>query len=84
MKSFKIYTENLNENKIKELLSISFDGFTIIHTKGTWKRIEENAIIIEILTDNETLVKAIAKVIKGFNKQEAVLVTSHAVDCELI
>lgn len=84
MKSFKIYTENLNEDKIKELLSISFDGFTIIHTKGFWKRTEEDSIIVEILTENETLIKAIAQVIKGFNKQEAVLITSHAVDCELV
>lgn len=68
----------------KELLSISFDGFTIIHTKGFWKGSEENSIIVEILTENKTLIKAIAKAIKRFNKQDKVLVTSHAVDCELI
>lgn len=84
MKSFKIYTENLNEDKIKELLSISFDGFTVIHTKGFWKSKEEDSIIVEILTENEALIKAIAKAIKGFNKQETVLITSHDVDCELV
>lgn len=84
MKSFKIYTENMKEDKIKKLLSISFDGFTIIHTKGFWKGKEENSLIVEILTENETLIKAIAQAIKGFNKQDGVLVTSHTVDCELI
>lgn len=84
MKSFKIYTERLNEDKIKELLSISFDGFTIIHTKGCWKGTEENSLIIEILTENETLIKAIAQKIKHQNKQEAVLVTAHNVDCQLV
>lgn len=83
-KSFKIYTERLNEEKIKELLSISFDGFTIIHTKGFWKGASEDSVIVEIITKNATLVKAIAEQIKKFNKQEAVLVTSQAVDCELV
>lgn len=83
-KSFKIYTEKLNEEKIKELLSLSFDGFTIIHTKGFWKGIKENSIIIEIITKNETLVRAIAQAIKKFNNQQAVLVTCQSVDCELI
>lgn len=83
-KSFKIYTELMNEDKINELLSISFDGFTVIHTKGNWKGVKENSIIIEIITKNETLVRAIAQAIKTFNKQQAVLVTCQNVDCELI
>lgn len=83
-KSFKIYTERMNEEKINELLSISFDGFTVIHTQGNWKGIKENSIIVEIITKNVTLVKAIAKAIKKFNKQDKVLVTCQNVDCELI
>ena len=83
-KSFKIYTERMNEDKINELLSISFDGFTVIHTQGNWKGVKEDSIIIEIITKNETLVKAIAQAIKKFNKQEAILVTSQNVDCELL
>jgi hypothetical protein len=83
-RSFKIYTERLNEDKIKELLAISFDGSTIIHTKGQWKGQEEDSIIVEIITANRLLVEALADKIKRMNRQEAVLVTSCAVDFELI
>jgi len=84
MRSFKIYTENINQNYIQNLLNISFDGYTIIRTKGFWRGAPENAIIIEILTKNETLIKTLAKQIKTHNNQESVLVTSHDVDAELI
>lgn len=83
-KSFRIYTERLNEEKIKELLSLSFDGFTVIYTKGFWKKTEENGLIVEIITSNETLIRGIAKEIKRFNNQDAVLITSQSVDCELV
>ena len=45
---------------------------------------EENSMIIEVLTKNETLIKAVAQAIKKQNKQDAVLVTSHDVDCTLV
>lgn len=84
MKCFRIYTENWNQEKIEDLLSIHFDGFTILRTKGFWKGKEEEGLIIEIMTRNETLIKTIGETIKKQNHQEAVLITSHAVDCVLI
>lgn len=84
MKRFRIYTEDKNREKIEELLSIAFDGFTVIKTKGFWKGTPENALLIEIYTENAELIKALAGAIKKNNKQEAVLVTSADVDFELI
>lgn len=84
MRCFRIYTERLNENKIRELLAISFDGFTILRTTGYWKGKKENSLIIEVMTRNGRLIKAIGDAIKKQNNQEAVLITSHFVDCELI
>lgn len=84
MKVFRIYTENKNENKLKELISICFDGFTVIRTKGFWKGVPENALLIEIYTENAELIRALAGAIKKNNKQEAVLVTSADVDFQLI
>ena len=84
MKSFKIYTENKNEDWIKELLNISFDGFTIIYTQGHWKGKQEDSIIVEILTDDKALIKAVSQKIKAYNNQEAVLISGHDVDVELI
>lgn len=75
MKSFKIYTENKNGGWIKDLLNVVFDGFTIFHTQGFWSGEEEKALCIEILTDNETLIRAICQRIKHHNNQETVLYT---------
>lgn len=84
MKRFRIYTEDVNEARTAELLKVSFDGFTVIRTTGFWKGVPENAIIIEIFTDNETLIRALCEAIKKNNKQEAVGLTVEPVDFELI
>ena len=84
MKVFRIYTENKNESKLKELISICFDGFTVIRTKGFWNGVPENALLIEIYTENAELIRALAGAIKKNNKQENVLVTSAPVDFELV
>ena len=84
MKRFRIYTEDKNREKIQELLSIAFDGFTVIRTKGFWKGTPENAIIIEIFTKNAELVRALCGAIKRCNKQEAVGLTVENVDFQLI
>ena len=84
MKLFRIYTENKNPERLKELISICFDGFTVIRTKGFWNGVPENALLIEIYTENAELIRALAGAIKKNNKQEAALVTSSDVDFNLI
>jgi len=84
MKRFRIYTEDKNREKIEELLSIAFDGFTVIRTKGFWKGTPENAVIIEIFTKDAKLVRALCGAIKRCNKQEAVGLTVEQVDFELV
>lgn len=84
MKRFRIYTEDKNRDKIEELLAIAFDGFTVIRTKGFWKGVPENAIVIEVFTRDTKLIRALCGAIKRCNKQEAVGLTIENVDFELI
>jgi len=84
MKRFDIHTENKNAKWIKDLLSIGFDGFTIVKGAGFWKGTEEKTLDIVIYTDNPTLIRAMAERIKHHNKQEAVLVTETDCKIELI
>lgn len=84
MKCFRIYTEDKNQSRIKELINIGFDGFTVIRAAGYYKGVPEKAIIIEIYTENETLIRELAKVIKKRNKQESVLVARFDADFSLI
>jgi len=81
MKRYTIHTENKDQKWIENLLSVGFDGFTIVNTRGYWKGAAEKSLEIVIYTDNAYLVKAIAERIKHHNKQEAVLVTET--DCRL-
>ncbi len=84
MKCYRIYTENKNPERLKELTSLCFDGFTVIRTTGFWKGAPESALIIEIYTENAELVRALAGAIKRNNKQEAVLLTAVNADFELV
>jgi len=84
MKLFRIYTENKNPKRLEELISLCFDGFTVIKTKGFWKGASESALLIEIYTENSELIRALANAIKKNNKQEAVLITSADVDFQVV
>lgn len=84
MKLFKIYTEDKNREQIEEILSIGFDGFTVIRAKGFYEGASENALVIEIYTDNAELVRALASTIRRRNKQDSVLVAAFDVDAELV
>lgn len=84
MKRFVIHTENKNEAWIADLLSVGFDGFTIIKGLGYWKGQPEKTLEIVIYTDNAYLVRAIADRIKHHNKQEAVLIAETECKLELI
>ena len=78
----RIYTEDKNPTLVPRLVSLEFEGFTIIKGVGYWKGMPEPATIIEIIdTDDSPMTDFIDKVertaerIKAINHQEAVLVT---------
>lgn len=74
----RILTEDKNRKLIVSLVSLYFEGFTIIPSIGFWKGEREKALTIEIATDNPKedykKAKKIAEIIKLFNEQETVLV----------
>ena len=74
-KTFKIYTEDKEKTWIKELLSNTFSGCTILYALGLWRGKEENALCIEIITHNKSLVKEVSQKIKRHNQQATVLYT---------
>ena len=84
MKLFKIYTEDKDQEVIEKILNVAFSGFTIIKTTGHYKHQKENALIIEILTDDVELVNAIVQQIKKHNEQESILITESEVNATRI
>jgi len=74
--TFRIYTEDINRDKIQKLLSKYFKGFTLFEAQGFWRLQKENSLVIEILGETDILerVNQVAKEIKETNNQEAVLV----------
>jgi len=73
---FRICTANVNQDKIEKIVGKRYDGFTIVHGTGFYKKQKENSLIIEIVTDENEVenIKSIASEIKETNKQDAVLV----------
>lgn len=84
MKRFDIHTENKNARWIENLLSIGFDGFTIVKGAGVWEGAKEKALDIIIYTDNASLIRAMAERIKHHNKQDAVLIAETECKIELV
>lgn len=68
------------------MISEYFGGFTIYRTAGYWNAKAEKSVVIEIITDEtaaEYKIRQIALKIRGFNKQDAVMVTLNEVNMEI-
>ena len=76
---YRLYTEDINQDRIIEIVSSHFEGFTLLSGQGYWKgetRIyQEQSVIIEIVSDCklDQIVK-LAELIKIENSQESVLI----------
>jgi hypothetical protein len=93
-KLYQIYTEDKNYKVVEEVVSDEFSGFSIIQANGFYKRVEEDALIIEIIGDLPTCasadnlryelerVRRVAKLIKERNKQEVVILTVTTIKYE--
>ncbi len=72
---YRIYTKDLNNNRVQQIASKYFPGFTITKSMGYWQGQKENSVVLEIVTNKQDAkVRKLAKEIKIANKQEAVLV----------
>lgn len=72
---YRIFTEDVNREKIEAILTKYYPGFTITKAKGYWRLQKEDSLIIEIVTeDTDTTIKQIAGEIKTENNQQAVLI----------
>ena len=83
---YRILTENINQKKVKEIVSRQFDGFSIINSVGYWKGSKEKSLIIEISGDKKikSNIVSCANLIKKENKQDAVLIQSFSDNSFLI
>ena len=81
---YKIYTENVNRDRIEKAAEHWLGSFTIYAATGCCLGIWENSLVIEVVGSAETIlpVQALADAIKLFNKQDWVLVTRQP--CETL
>ena len=86
MISYKIYTENRKLKWIRSVLNEYFSGYTIYKTEGFWQGKREKSLTIEIICPDdefrftELKIQTLCKMLKGYNQQESVLVTSQRVN----
>lgn len=81
---YHILTEDINRPAIERIVGESFDAYTFIHAEGHWRGKAEHSLVIELDTDRSNDVAIVARRIKEYNKQEAVLVQRLNVESELI
>jgi hypothetical protein len=79
MKTYRIYTEDINRDEIVKIVSNQFEGYTLFSGIGYWKTEQENSLVIEIIDfdrdDIQVKIEIIARQIKELNLQESVLLT---------
>ena len=89
MKLYRIFTENVNKQRICKLISGYFDGFTVFETTGYWKGCQEQSLCIEIMADSYDIsvpgkINALSQAICLGNEQESVLIQELDVKHESI
>ena len=83
MKQYRIYTEQVNIEWLKDIVAANFPGFTTYLTEGYWKHMNEKPVMIEIITDNpaaEHYLQLIVLKIKKYNEQISVLLTKQEIE----
>lgn len=89
MELFRIYTQDGEKYRanVEDLVASEFTSFTILTGKGHWCGAVENSLIVEIISaapDAYQRVQSIARKVRDYNKQDAVLVTRTPITSELI
>lgn len=79
---YRIFTENVDIDRIETIAKVSFDGYSIYETRGYWMGDSENSVCVEVLYANPTFqeknraqqqVETFIRVIKDLNRQKSVL-----------
>jgi capsular polysaccharide biosynthesis protein len=77
MKTYRIYTQDINRDEVIKIISKEFESFTLFNGTGYWQSEQENSLVIEIIGryEDRKRITAIANEIKQVNKQQSVLIT---------
>ena len=72
---YRIFTEDMNRNKLHRLVGQYFDGFTSFVAQGFGKGVQEPSRVIEIVAERDDIlaIKTLCHEIKRLNDQESVL-----------
>ncbi len=73
--TYRIFTEDVNRDKILELAGKRFKGFTVTTGTGYFEGQPEAALILEIVTSDTPGVALLAEEIRKANSQQSVLVS---------
>ena len=79
---FKIYTEDVDREKIERICSEELESFTITTGTGYWHYRRENCIVIDVVgreADRKAVLKTASR-IKTKNNQESVMVVETVAD----
>ena len=84
---YRAMTEDINPEAVLQIVNNYYEGFTTYKATGFWQGIKENSLIIEVVSEakNELATfKKMAREIRDYNKQQAVLIETMANHSELV
>ena len=86
MNTYRIYTEDKNRDKVLNMTSVYFKGFTFFPCIGYWMGDREDSLVIEIIGEAHIYrhVQSLAHWIKVQNKQQNVLITTTPSEREMV
>lgn len=70
---FRIYCEDVNRERMEEILSASLENFTIIPATGYYKGIKEKAVVIEVFDVYEQEIAHVSQMLANGLNQELVI-----------
>jgi hypothetical protein len=73
---YRLYTQDVNRDKITEIVAAHFKGFTIFPISGSYEGVQEDSILIEIETADYAKVLQVAGEIRELNNQDEVLIVA--------
>lgn len=80
----RLYTEDVNRDRITSILDHYCDGYTLIPAVGAWKGQRESSLIIELYDTPADVGERIAAEIATINYQECVAVATFPASIQFI
>lgn len=81
---YRLYTQDVNRDRIEHILSRNFEGYTLIPANGAYHGKPESSLVIDLDTKDKERVVSSARDIAKVNNQDSVGIAYLPVEMEYV